>query len=124
MMPEISLTPLIDAALTLLVVFVITTPVMHNGIKLNLPYGKSQEGSKEQELVVSMNKEGGLFFNSYPVDRSELVDIVKQALAVHEERPVYIRADEHVVYGSVIGIVDSLKAAGVRYVAMSTRPRP
>ncbi len=123
MMPEMVLTPLIDTALTLLVVFIVTSPMVQNGIKLNLPYGQSQEVSKEQDLVVSINKEGILFFNSYPVNRAELVDTVKKALVSRDQKPVYIRADEQVSYGTVIDIVDGLKMAGVRYVAMSTRPR-
>ena len=50
--PEISLTPLIDTALTLLVIFMITAPMIHNGIKVDLPQGNSKEVGSQQELVV------------------------------------------------------------------------
>ena len=121
-LPEISLTPLIDTALTLLVIFIVTAPMVHNGIKIDLPDGKSRETAGEQDLVVSINKDGNLFFNSYPVERTSLVDTIKTALVADDQRPVYVRADKNIQYGSVIDIVDELKFAGVKYVAMSTRP--
>jgi len=120
-MPEISLTPLIDTALTLLVIFMITTPMMQNGIKVDLPQGDSKEVGTQQELVVTLNKEGKLFFNSYPIESSSLVVAVQKAMGARNDMPVYVRADETVSYGKVIQVVDELKLAGVKYVAMSTR---
>ena len=64
-MPHISLTPLIDAALTLLIIFIVTAPAIQNGIKIDLPQGKSKEVGSQQELVVSLNKKGLIYFNSY-----------------------------------------------------------
>ncbi|MBU1007511.1 biopolymer transporter ExbD [Candidatus Dependentiae bacterium] len=119
--PEVSLTPLIDTALTLLVIFMITAPMIQNGIKIDLPQGSSKEVGVQQDLVVTLDKEGKLFFNSYPINRPMLVEAVKKAMGVREDLPVYIRADEKVSYGHVIQIVDELKLAGVKYVAMSTR---
>lgn len=119
--PEVSLTPLIDTALTLLVIFMITAPMVHNGLKVDLPQGNSKEVGAQQELVVTLSKEGKLFFNSFPVERKSLVDSVKMAMNGRSDVPVYIRGDKNVSYGSVIEIVDELKLAGVKYVAMSTR---
>lgn len=119
--PEISLTPLIDTALTLLVIFMITAPMIHNGIKVDLPQGNSKEVGTQQELVVTLSKENKLYFNSFPIQEAQLVATVKKAMGKQEDLPVYIRADEAVSYGNVIKIVDILKLAGVKYVAMSTR---
>jgi len=119
--PEISLTPLIDTALTLLVIFMITAPMIQNGIKVDLPQGDSKEVGVQQDLVVTLNKEEKLFFNSFPVEKEKLVETVKNAMGKSDDLPVYIRADESVSYGKVIEIVDKLKIAGVKYVAMSTR---
>ena len=119
--PEVSLTPLIDTALTLLVIFMITMPIIQTGIKIDLPQGNSKEVGVQQDLVVTLDKEGKIFFNSYPINRQMLVEAVKKAMGVREDLPVYIRADENVSYGKVIEIVDELKVAGVKYVAMSTR---
>ena len=120
-MPEVSLTPLIDTALTLLVIFMITVPMVQNGINVNLPQGQSKEVGLQQELVITLSKDGKLFFNSYPVERSSLIETVKNAMQGKEDIPVYIRADEMVAYGEVIKVVDDLKMSGVKSVAMSTR---
>jgi len=120
-MPEISLTPLIDTALTLLIIFMVTAPMTQNSIKLDLPKGKSKEVGAEQEIVISVTRDNKLFFNSYPVDKDQLVVKVKDSLKNREDLPVYVRADEKVSYGRVIELVDELKQAGVQYVAMSTR---
>ena len=121
-LPEISLTPLIDTALTLLIIFIVTAPMVQNGIKVNLPQGKSKEAGNQQELVVTLNKKNELYFNSYPVKKEELVTTIQKALENNEDTPIYVRADETVSYGNVIEIVDNLKQAGVKYVAMSTQP--
>lgn len=120
-MPEVSLTPLIDTALTLLVIFMITAPMVQNGIKVDLPQGNSKEVGNQQDLVVTMRKDDKMFFNSYPLERKDLVQTIQKALNQNDEIPVYIRADETISYGKVIEIVDELKFAGVKYIAMSTR---
>lgn len=120
-MPEISLTPLIDTALTLLVIFMVTTPMIQHNIKVDLPQGASKEVGDQQEFVVTMNKDEQLFFNSYPVEQAQLPETVKKAMTGAEETPVYLRADEAVAYGKVVKVVDELKQAGVRFVALSTR---
>ena len=121
-MPEIVLTPLIDTALTLLVIFIVTAPMVQNGIKVDLPQGKSKEVGNTQELVLTLGKDGKIYFNSYPIDKSQVVSIIQKELTGKPETPVYVRADESIAYGKVIEVVDELKHAGVTYVAMSTRP--
>lgn len=121
-MGEVSLVPLIDAFATLLVIFMVTAPMVQNSIKVDLPKGKSREVSTAQELVVSINKEGKLFFNNFPVTRRNFVSEVKKALVHSEDTPVFVRADQTVSYGKVIEVVDELKQANVKYVAMSTQP--
>ena len=120
-MPEIVLTPLIDTALTLLVIFMVAAPVLQRGIKVDLPKGDSKEVKTKQEMVVTVTKNYEIFFNSFPVKQKELTATVKKEMGERDDIPVYIRADETINYGKVIEIVDELKRSGVRYVAMSTR---
>ena len=121
-MPEIILIPLIDTALTLLVIFMVTAPMVQNGIKVDLPQGKSKEVESRQEYVVTLDKNGALFFNSYPITFDKLILTVQDALHGNNDIPIYVKADKSVSYGDVIKIVDTLKQANVPYVAMSTRP--
>src|SRR4051794_23283543 len=97
-MPEVSLTPLIDTALTLLVIFMITAPMVQYGIKVDLPQGKSKEVGAQQELVVSINRNGDMYFNSYPVKKGELAAVVAKATVGQKDAPVYIRADRAISY--------------------------
>lgn len=120
--PEISLTPLIDTALTLLVIFIVTAPMVQNGIRVDLPQGNSKEVGGEQDFVVTLDKNSQLYFNTRPVTSKDLVPAVLTALKNNDDLPVYIKADEAVSYGKVISIVDELKMAGIKHVAMSTRP--
>lgn len=120
-MPEITLTPLIDTALTLLVIFMVTAPMVQNGIKIDLPHGNSKEVGQQQELVVSMSRDEKIYFNSYPIEKDRLASALKKAMNGRVDIPVYVRADEHLPYGKVIETVDELKQAGIQYVAMSTR---
>jgi biopolymer transport protein ExbD len=121
-MPEISLTPMIDTFCVLLVIFMIAAPMVQHAIKVELPHGKSREGNNEQELVVTIGKDHKIYFNNFAVPRKDLPSVVQKSLINNTELPVYVRADESIAYGEVIGIVDDLKCAGVKYVAMSTRP--
>lgn len=121
-MPEVALTPLIDTALTLLVIFMVTAPMVQNGIKLELPQGEVRETSGTQDCVVSITKEGSLFLNSFPTDEARLYREVGRMVAVSPEMPVYIQGDKVASYGDVVRIVDGLKnRARVQYVAMSTK---
>ena len=119
---DIPLTPLIDTALTLLIIFMVTTPMMQNAIKVTLPEGqaKEAEGTK-QELIVYIDKDGKLFFNGVPVNKDTIVATVKQKIGNNTQSTVFVKADKSVSYGLVIQTVDQLKmAGGIKYVALAT----
>lgn len=121
-MPELALTPLIDTALTLLVIFMVTAPMVQNGIKLELPQGEMRETSGTQDCVVSITKEGKLFLNASPIDENRLYRDVARMVSSNPEMPVYIQGDKVASYGDVVRIVDGLKnKAHVQYVGMSTK---
>lgn len=121
--PEVSLTPLIDTALTLLIIFMVTTPMMNNAIKVNLPGGKTQEGGKnKQKFVVYIDKGEQLFFNKIPVSEQRLIEEIKREVGSSDDQTVFVKADKAVSYGYVIKVVDHIKVVGgVRYVALATK---
>ena len=120
---DIPLTPLIDTALTLLIIFMITAPMMHNAIKVQLPQGQAKEDkSTQQELVVYVDKEGKLFVNGSPFDTDmKVIDDLKERVGQDHNKTVYVKADQAVNYGSVITLVDKIKViGGIKYVALAT----
>jgi len=124
-MVDIPLTPLIDTALTLLIIFMVTAPMIQNAIRVDLPKGKAKEDAgAEQELVVFLDKENQLFFNG---DKMALEDVIKkvQTIAGKEgDRTVFVKADQVASYGKVIELVDQIKVVGgIKYVALATQKR-
>lgn len=122
--PEIPLTPLIDTAMNLLIIFMVATPMMNNMIKVELPRGAVREGdSKSQELIVFVDKQEKLYVNGKPTHNQEsLVKELKRMLGAEKDKTVFIKADQSVHYGYVIELVDHLKSVGgVSYVALATQ---
>ena len=120
---DIPLTPLIDTALTLLIIFMITTPMMHNAIKVQLPQGQAKEDkSTQQELVVYVDKEGKLFVNGVSFDTDlKVIDDLRERVGHDNNKTVYVKADQAVSYGLVITLVDKIKViGGIKYVALAT----
>jgi biopolymer transport protein ExbD len=121
---EVSLTPLIDTALTLLVIFMITAPMVHNAIRVALPTGhmKEHESATCHDIVVSVDKHGTLFFNDAACDMTALVEKLKECCVNDQDRVVFVKADTEVAYGAVWQLVNGIKAiGGVKYVALSAK---
>lgn len=118
---DISLTPLIDTALTLLVIFMIAAPAAQHAIKVNLP--RSRTASKQeaqQEITVYVDHDNQLFFNDVRVSPDDLIKELNTVLVHDADRTVFLRADQRVSYGKIVDIVDHLKlVGGVKYVALA-----
>lgn len=124
--PEITLTPLIDTALTLLIIFMVTTPIMNNAIRVDLPHGQAQEGGKEpNRLVVAIDKDENIFFNNLPVTIDQVGNQIKMYLAnlaSQEEQRVWVNIDKTNSCDTLIRVIDSIKViGGVKDVAVATR---
>src|SRR5882757_110433 len=119
---QINVTPLVDVMLVLLVIFMVTAPIIQQGVEVNLPKVRAQalEG-KDEQFVVSITKPGEIFLNDAKLSAAELTDKLK---AIGQERPdrqVFIRADDAVPYGDVIRTMAAIKAAGIENVGMVTQ---
>jgi len=115
-MKEISLTPLIDTALTLLIIFMITAPMMQNSIMVQLPKGKTKEAETiNKELRVVIDKDAKISLNSIPMDMNQLTNTIKNAVKPFVQtkakngKSVFVEAHEKVAYGNVIRMIDKLK---------------
>ena len=131
--PEIGLTPLIDTAWTLLIVFMVTTPMidkktpdkklLENALKIELPKGAVDEvqQSTTQEIVLVLDKKGTLQLNGKTISEKKLVELVQKEVGAAVDKTVFIKADVQAHYGKVIELVDTVKQiGGVSYVALAT----
>jgi biopolymer transport protein ExbD len=124
-LPEITLTPLIDTALVLLVIFMVATPVIHNSIKVDLPQGNTKEGEisndNEKELVIYIDKNKNIFFQDKPIQSQELMVALQQALQNRSKRYVVVNGDQSIPYGFLVELVDRIKyVGGVEHVLLAT----
>lgn len=127
--PELILTPLIDTVLVLLVVFMLTTPLLHNSITVELPTSATNDQSAVDDaqsgITVTIDKNRNLFIGEKPVTRdkffAELEKKLAQTQSASNDRVVFVHADKTIPYGVVIQVVDDIKyLGGVKYVALST----
>lgn len=118
-MSEINVTPLVDVVLVLLLVFMVTAPMMSRGIDVNLPVADQPDEHPEERLTVSINAEGRVYVGDQPVNLALLEEYLRDRLAAQTSKVVYLRADQTLVYGRVIEVVDKLKKAGVEQIGFA-----
>lgn len=113
---EINVTPFVDVMLVLLVVFMITAPLLAQGIPVDLPKTKAEQlpTSEEQPLVVTVNAEGAVFVGTQeePVEIDALPPLLAVVAEDNLERRVYVRGDQAAEYGRVVRVLALLQAAG------------
>ena len=122
-LPEVSLTPLIDTALTLLVIFMITTPMMNNVIKINLPSSSVNEGDsrEQQETVVYIDKQSKLYLNGIEMSLQAITKSLQTMSQQKKIEMVFVKADKTVIYDQVIKLVNTIKEiGGIKTVALAT----
>jgi biopolymer transport protein TolR len=109
--------------LVLLIIFMVTAPMMQQGIDVNLPQTTSQpmEG-QEQRLVVSINAKREVYINQDKVDPALLRRHLERSTAARLNREVFLRADRGVPYGFVVRIMAEIKNAGIEKLGMVTEP--
>ncbi|OGB85971.1 hypothetical protein A3J41_02215 [candidate division TM6 bacterium RIFCSPHIGHO2_12_FULL_38_8] len=125
-MQEVNVLPLVDVALTLLIIFMVATPMMHNVIKVELPSSRIDDGMpqshSQQELTVFVDKQGKFHLNGQEYTLEVLLKKLQQLVKKDSDDIVFVKADQAVPYGKVIDLVDTIKiSGGVKYVALATK---
>jgi biopolymer transport protein TolR len=121
-LPEISLTPLIDTALTLLVIFMVTAPMINNGIKVSLPEGKVKEDHGIlQQVVIHVDKTGALFLNGTPLKAEGVIESLSKAVMASKDKTVYIHGDKEAPYGIIRVLFEQVRTAGGFDVVLSSQ---
>jgi biopolymer transport protein TolR len=120
---DINVTPLVDVMLVLLIIFMVTAPMMTQGLNVDLPETTSKSLRQEEKpLVVTINKEGGISINNVPQVRALMVQELEKSYAVNKDQPIFLRADKNVAYGIVVGVMTDIKAVGFDKIGMITKP--
>ena len=120
---EINVTPLVDVMLVLLIIFMVTAPMMTQGLEVELPETTAKSlRQKEEPLMVSLNKEGHIYLNKVKVNSSLLKQQLSAMSDEEKKRPIYLKADKNVAYGKVVTIMADIKQSGFEKLGMITQP--
>ena len=120
---QINVTPLVDVMLVLLVIFMVTAPIIQQGVRVNLPQAKAGAiPGTEELLVVTIAKSGKVYLNDNPMTLAELGNKLRAIRKLQADKQVYLRADQDVRYGLVMKAVAEIKQAGIERLGMVTRP--
>ena len=120
---QINVTPFVDVMLVLLVIFMVTAPILQQGVQVNLPETKAGAVTGEEEpLVVSITEKGILYLNDNPIKLEELRVKLQAIRQIQRDKEVYLRADKSVAYGVVMGAIATIKEAGIVKLGMMTQP--
>jgi biopolymer transport protein TolR len=119
---EINITPLVDVVLVLLVIFMITAPVLQSGIEVSVPKTRTVREITEQRVVLTIDRDGGLFLGDSPVNIHELPQRLRQSNTDPSKQIIYLRADERVQFGMFASVMDEVKQAGITNISIVTQP--
>jgi len=122
-MSEINVTPFVDVMLVLLIIFMVTAPMMVQGVDVELPTATSEAlPSNEENLIVSINNDLKVYINDTEVSAAFLAEKLGAVMENLDKKTVYLKADKKVPYGVVVNIMSQIKRAGVKTLGMITLP--
>ncbi len=123
LMSEINVTPFVDVMLVLLIIFMVTTPMMVQGVDVNLPTATSQAlPSDEEHLIISIDNDLKVYINDLEVSVAFLTRKLDAVLENLDKKSVYLKADKQVPYGVVVNVISKIKKAGIDSLGMITLP--
>jgi biopolymer transport protein TolR len=118
---EINVTPFVDVMLVLLVIFMVTAPLLQQGVDVNLPQAKGKDLPPEERITLVIKKNGIISMNDNPVSMTEMR---KKLQAISKLNPnVFLKADKDVPYGFVVEVMGEIKEAGIEKLGMITEPK-
>ena len=120
---QINVTPLVDVMLVLLVIFMVTAPIIQQGVQVNLPQTKASAiTGSEEPLIVTVAKDGKIYLNDNVIGLADLGTKRSAIRKIQADKQVYLRADQDVRYGTVMKTIAEIKQAGIERLGMVSRP--
>jgi biopolymer transport protein TolR len=121
---DINVTPLVDVMLVLLIIFMVTAPMMNQGLDVDLPETTTKAlRQKEDPIIVSIDKEGTIMLDKIEVTRVLLKQQLEKSPTEKKANPIYLKADKNVAYGIVVAVMADIKDAGFEKLGMITQPQ-
>ena len=124
---DINVTPMVDVMLVLLIIFMVVTPMLQHGVSVDMAKVNNPEqmpdADKEDALLVSVMRNGDVFFGTDKISTDNLTTKVKDRLTNKADKRVYVKADARAHFGNVVQVVDSVRAAGVDDLGLLTDQR-
>ncbi|MCJ7772967.1 MAG: protein TolR [Desulfobacterales bacterium] len=122
-MSDINVTPFVDVMLVLLIIFMVTAPMMMQGVDIDLPEATNESiGSEKEQLIITIDKENQVYINNFNVSIDFLQEKLIKILEGRVDSEVYLKADKDVSYGMVIQVMSLIKGAGIDKLGMVTDP--
>jgi biopolymer transport protein TolR len=122
-MSDINVTPFVDVMLVLLVIFMVTAPMLIEGVNVSLPEATSEALPAEQDpLIITIDKNNLLYINDYQVTLDFLQEKLIKILDGRVGQEVYLKADKNILYGMVVRVMSEIKGAGIEKLGMVTEP--
>lgn len=124
---NINVTPMVDVMLVLLIIFMVITPMLQKGVSVTLAKTDNPmpmaDADKEDALIVAVQRDGKIFFDTQQVGPEELTQKVKERVANRPSKVVYVKADARAKYKAVVEVVDNVRSAGVDQLGLLTEQR-
>jgi biopolymer transport protein ExbD/biopolymer transport protein TolR len=124
---DINVTPMVDVMLVLLIIFMVVTPMLQKGVSVDMAKVNNPEqmpdADKEDALLVSVTRDGQVYFGTDQINVDNLTSKVKDRLANRADKRVYVKADMRARFGNVVQVVDGVRAAGVDDLGLLTDQR-
>lgn len=123
MLSEINVTPFVDVMLVLLIIFMVSAPLMQQGVQVDLPKTKSPAlAEQEKPIVLVVNKSGNVQLNGNTIPSGDVTNKLKAIFEKREKKEIFIQADKGIPYGSVATVMSQAQAAGISRIGLVTEP--
>ncbi len=120
---EINVTPLVDVMLVLLIIFMVSAPMMKEGMKVDLPEAEARAlQAQDQDLTITINQDRTLDINGSPIDLARLDVILEQIREQRGVESVYLQADKSIPYGYVVEVMSLIRSTGLTKIGLVTQP--